>query len=152
MNDLAVFIRQRATVLLWALAVVAAAAMLVSAQLQRRRWQRKRLEWQHRLRTQVGVLQTLIADGERTRNSYLKQPDPTSDHERFLAHCDGTLRDHFGESYMRRIEMQPVVECAFPPGATTDQQVFAWYDAERRLAGLRELLCQVEGDLASLDE
>jgi hypothetical protein len=34
----------------------------------------------------------------------------------------------------------------------SDEQVFAWYDTERRLKGLRELLREALIDLASLDE
>jgi hypothetical protein len=34
----------------------------------------------------------------------------------------------------------------------SDEQVFAWYDTERRLKGLRELLYEALLDLASLDE
>jgi hypothetical protein len=34
----------------------------------------------------------------------------------------------------------------------SDEQIFTWYDTERRLKGLRELLYETLLDLASLDE
>jgi len=34
----------------------------------------------------------------------------------------------------------------------SEEQVFAWYDTERRLKGLRELLHEALLDLGSLDE
>jgi hypothetical protein len=100
----------------------------------------------------MDVLHTLIADGHETESSYLDQRDPSFAHHGFVDRCDAALQEHFGPSYATRIETRSSVERERPPGLTSEEQVFAWYDTERRLAGLKELLGEVRADVASLDD
>ena len=110
---------------------------------------------QERLR----VVRELIADGEHTKTAYADASDPSSAHGRFLQRCDSSLREQFGDSIARRIDAYSEFEWIQPASLISDEQVFAWYDTERRLAGLRELLYEAlldlgEAwlDLGSLDE
>jgi len=107
---------------------------------------------QERLRSRVAVVRDLIADGERTKTAYADASDPSSAHGRFLQRCDSSLREQFGDSFARRIDAYSEFEWIQPPSLISDEQVFARYDTERRLKGLRELLHEALLDLASLDE
>ena len=107
---------------------------------------------QERLRSRVAVVRELIADGERTKTAYADASDPSSAHGRFLQRCDSSLREQFGDSFARRIDAYSEFEWLQPASLISDEQVFAWYDTERRLKGLRELLNEALLDLASLDE
>jgi len=69
-----------------------------------------------------------------------------------LQRCDSSLREQFGDSFVRRIDAYSEFEWIQPPSLISDEQVFARYDTERRLNGLRELLHEALLDLASLDE
>ena len=116
-------------------------------------YRRERLRrWQERLRSRVAVVRELIADGERTKTAYADSSDPSSAHGRFLRRCDSSVREHFGDSFARRIEAYSEFEWIQPASVISDEQVFAWYDTERRLKGLRELLHEALLDLGSLDE
>ncbi len=113
----------------------------------------KRLRRCHvRLRSRVAAVRALIADGERTKTAYADASDPSSAHGRFLQRCDSSLREQFGDSFARRIDAYSEFEWIQPASLISDEQVFAWYDTERRLKGLRELLYETLLDLASLDE
>jgi hypothetical protein len=110
---------------------------------------------QERLR----VVRELIADGERTKTAYADASDASAAHGGFLQRCDSSLREQFGDSFARRIDAYSEFEWIQPASLISDEQVFAWYDTERRLAGLRELLYEAlldlgEAwlDLGSLDE
>jgi len=105
-----------------------------------------------RLRSRVAAVRELIADGERTKTAYADASDPSSAHGRFLQRCDSSLREQFGDSFARRIDAYSEFEWIQPASLISDEQVFAWYDTERRLKGLRELLHDALIDLASLDE
>ena len=105
-----------------------------------------------RFRSRVAALRELIADGERTKTAYADASDPSSAHERFMQRCDSSLREQFGDSFARRIDAYSEFEWIQPASLISDEQVFAWYDTERRLKGLRELLHEALIDLASLDE
>ena len=107
---------------------------------------------QERLRSRVAVVRELIADGERTKTAYADTSDPSSAHGTFLQRCDSSLREQFGDSFARRIDAYSEFEWIQPASLISDEQVFAWYDTERRLKGLRELLHEALIDLASLDE
>ena len=108
--------------------------------------------WQERLRSRAGLVRELIADGERTKTAYADSSDPSSAHERFLRRCDSSLREQFGDSFARRIDAYSEFEWIQPASLISDEQVFAWYDTERRLKGLRELLHEALLDLALSDE
>jgi hypothetical protein len=107
---------------------------------------------QERLRSRVAVVRELIADGERTKTAYADTSDPSSAHGKFLQRCDSSLREQFGDSFARRIGACSEFEWVQPPSLISEEQVFAWYDTERRLKGLRELLHEALLDLGSLDE
>ena len=107
---------------------------------------------QERLRSRVAVVRELIADGERTKTSYADASDASSAHGRFLRRCDSSLREQFGDSFARRLDAYSEFEWIQPASLISDEQVFAWYDTERRLKGLREVLYEALIDLASLDE
>jgi hypothetical protein len=107
---------------------------------------------QERLRSRVAVVRELIADGERTKTAYADTSDPSSAHGTFLQRCDSSLREQFGDSFARRIGAYSEFEWVQPPSLISEEQVFAWYDTERRLKGLRELLHEALLDLGSLDE
>jgi len=97
-------------------------------------------------------MRALIADGERTKTAYAEASDPSSAHGKFLQRCDSSLREHFGDSSARRINAYAQFEWVQPASVISDEQVFAWYDTERRLEGLRELLHEALLDLGSMDE
>ena len=107
---------------------------------------------QVRLGSRVAAVRELIADGERTKTAYADASDPSSAHGRFLQRCDSSLREQFGDSFARRIDAYSEFEWIQPATLISDEQVFAWYDTERRLKGLRELLHEALLDLGSLDE
>ena len=107
---------------------------------------------QERLRSRVAVVRELIADGERTKTACADTSDPSSAHGKFLQRCDSSLREQFGDSFARRIDAYSEFEWIQPASLISDEQVFAWYDTERRLKGLRELLHEALIDLASLDD
>jgi hypothetical protein len=108
--------------------------------------------WQNRLSARTEVLQALIVDGQNTQRGYPEEPDPLSAHDSFVERCNTSLREHFGAPYAARIEAWSATDWEQPPGLITDEHVFAWYDTERRLTGLKELLGEVEADLAFLDD
>jgi hypothetical protein len=115
-------------------------------------WSKRLRRSQERLRSRVAVVRELIADGERTKTVYADSLDPSSEHGRFLRRCDSSLREKFGDSFARRIDAYSEFEWIQPATLISDEQVFTWYDTERRLKGLRELLHEALLDLASLDE
>jgi len=115
-------------------------------------WSKRLRRSQERLRSRVPVVRELIADGERTKTACADSSDPSSAHGGFLRRCDSTLREQFGESFARRIDAYSEFEWIQPATLISDEQIFTWYDTERRLKGLRELLYETLLDLASLDE
>ena len=115
-------------------------------------WSKRLRRSQERLRSRVAVVRELIADGERTKTVYADSLAPSSEHERFLRRCDSSLREKFGDSFARRIDAYSEFEWIQPATLISDEQVFTWYDTDRRLKGLRKLLHEALLDLASLDE
>jgi len=130
----------------------AAVAVLVVRYGQWLYWSKRLRRLQERLRSRVAVVRELIADGERTKTAYADSSDPSSAHITFLRRCDSSLREQFGDSFARRIDAYSEFEWIQPASLISDEQVFAWYDTERRLKGLRELLHEALLDLASSDE
>jgi len=131
---------------------VVAVALLVITYGQWLYRSRRLRRWQERLRSRVAVVTELIADAERTKTAYADSSDPSSAHEEFLRRCDSSLREQFGDSFAQRLSAHSEFEWIQPATLISDEQVFAWYDTERRLKGLRELLYEALLDLASLDE
>jgi hypothetical protein len=114
---------------------------------------RRLRRWQERLGSRLAVVRELIADGERTKTAYADTSDPSAAHRRFVQRCDSSLRKEFGDSIVRRIDACcSEFEWIQPTSLISDQQVFAWYDTERRLEGLRDLLWEALKDRASLDD
>jgi hypothetical protein len=109
---------------------------------------RRLLRCQERLR----VVRELIADGEWTKTAYADASDASSAHGRFLQRCDSSLREQFGDSFARWIHAYSEFEWIQPASLISDEQVFVWYDTERRLEGLRDLLYETLLDLASFYE
>jgi len=107
---------------------------------------------QQRLRSRVAVVRELMRTGSELRRPTQIRQDPSSAHGTFLQRCDSSLREQFGDSFARRIGAYSEFEWVQPPSLISEEQVFAWYDTERRLKGLRELLHEALLDLASLDE
>ena len=105
-----------------------------------------------RCQERLRVVRELIADGERTKTAYADGSDASSAHGKFLQRCHSSLREQFGDSFARRMDAYSEFEWIQPAGLISDEQVFVWYDTERRLKGLRELLHEALLDLASLDE
>jgi hypothetical protein len=131
---------------------VALAVLVVMLYGQWLYWSKRLRRLQERLRSHVAVVRELIADGERTKTAYADSLDPSSEHGRFLRRCDSSLREKFGDSFARRIDAYSEFEWIQPATLISDEQVFTWYDTERRLKGLRKLLHEALLDLASLDE
>src|SRR5215510_5322868 len=102
---------------------------------------------QERVRSRVAVVRELIADGERTLTAYADASDPLSAHESFLRRCESSLREQFGDSFAQRLSAYSEFEWIQPATLISNEQVFAWYDTERRLKGLRELLYEALLDL-----
>ena len=115
-------------------------------------WSRRLRRLQVRLRSRVAAVRELIADGERTKTAYAGSSDPSSAHGRFLRRCDSSLREQFGEWFARRIDAYSRFEWIQPATLISAEQIFASYDTERRLNGLRELLYESLLDMGSLDE
>src|SRR5258705_10948844 len=107
---------------------------------------------QERVRSRVAVVRELIADGERTLTAYADASDPLSAHGKVLQRGDSALPEQFGDSVGRRIDAHSEFEWIQPANLISDEQVFAGYDTERRLEGLRDLLWEALKDLASLEE
>jgi hypothetical protein len=107
---------------------------------------------QQRLGSRVAIVRELIADGERTKTTYADSSNPSSAHGRFVRQCDSSLREQFGDSFAQRLGAYTEFEWIQPATLISDEQVFAWYDTERRLTGLRELLYEALLDLGSLEE
>jgi len=130
----------------------AAVTLLVVMYSQWRYRSRRLRRWEERLTSRVSVLRELIADGERTQTAYADALDPSSAHESFVQRCHSSLREEFGDSFASRMVADSEFDWVQPASLISDEQVFAWYDTERRLKGLRKLLFEAFADLASLGE
>ncbi len=141
-----------ATLLVSALVGFALAVAYISLYRERRYWKGRLRQWQDRLSGRIDVLRMLIADGQETQRSCLTERDPVPAHHAFIDRCVGSLGEHFGALYAARIDTWPSGDWEQPPGLPSDEHVFAWYDIERRLTGLKGLLAEVEDDLGTLDD
>jgi hypothetical protein len=141
-----------ADVLFSLVAALALAVAYISTYRERRYWEGRLRHWQDHLGDKIDVLRIMIADGQETQRACLTEVAPVSAHQAFIERCDGALREHFGAHYATRIDTWPGGEWEQPPALHSDAQVFVCYDIERRLAGLKELLAEVEDELQSLNE
>jgi hypothetical protein len=132
-----------------ALTSVTMLAAIVVAYRRQRYWERHARMWQDRLKAQLGVLRTLIRDARETQQSYRGTTSPAESHADFIVRCETALRDHFGTGYVARVERRMSEDLFQPPGLTSDEHIFAWYDTERRIAALHELVQETADDLAS---
>jgi hypothetical protein len=141
-----------ADLLLSLLATFALAVAYISIYRERRYCEGRLRHWQDHLGAKIEVLQMLIADGQDIQRACLTEVEPMSAHQTFVERCDGFLREQFSANHATRIDTWPAGEWTQPPALHSDAQVFVCYDIERRLAGLKELLAEVEDELRSLIE
>jgi hypothetical protein len=96
------------------------------------------------------VLRTLIRDARDTQQHYRGTSTPVQLHAEFVARCEAALRTHFGAAYATRVDRRLGEDWLQPPGLESDEHIFAWYDTERRIAALQELIAETADDLASI--
>jgi len=118
---------------------------------RQRYWQCRARMWEGRLTAQLDVLRTLICDARAVQQQYEATSDPAQLHAEFVAHCDSALRLHFGAAYATRVDERLSDDWIQPAGLDSDEQIFAWFDTERRIAALQELIAQTADDLASIN-
>ncbi len=132
---------------------LALAISLVFAALDYRRqryWERQARVWNGRLKSQLGVLRSLIRDARETQRAFRATANPARLHADFVARCEQALRNHFGATYATRVDQRMNEEWLQPPGLASEEHIFAWYDTERRIAALQELIDETADDLASI--
>ena len=117
---------------------------------RQRYWERRAHMWQDRLKVQLDVLRALIRDARDTQLRYRGANDPIPLHADFIARCETALRTHFGAGYATRLDRSLSEDWLQPPGLASDEHIFAWYDTERRIAALQELVNETADDLASI--
>ena len=136
-----------ATALLF-VALLGAIAMTYRRQ---RYWERQARVWHERLKRRIGVLRALIRDARETQAAFRATDDAASLHAAFIARCDAALRSEFGVAYAIRVDRRLSDEDWLqPPGLASEEHIFAWYDTERRILGLQELINEAADDLASI--
>jgi len=129
------------------LALVGAVATTYRRQ---RYWERRVSVWHGRLTRQIGAFRLLIRDARETQAAFLAAHDPASLHAAFIGRCDAVLRSEFGAAYATRVDRRLSETWLQPPGLASEEHIFAWYDTERRIAGLQELINEAADDLASI--
>ncbi len=107
---------------------------------QQRHWEARAHMWRQRLRSQLDVLRVLIRHARETQQRYCETSAPSQLHADFIVRCECALRAHFGEGYAMRVERRLVDDWLQPPGLSSDDHIFAWYDTERRIAALQDLI------------
>jgi hypothetical protein len=117
---------------------------------QQRHWEARAHMWRQRLKSQLDVLRVLIRDAQETQQRYRETSAPSQLHADFIVRCEGALRAHFGEGYAMRVERRLVDDWLKPPGLSSNDHIFAWYDTERRIAALQDLIGETADDLASI--
>jgi hypothetical protein len=133
-----------------ALAFVVALGAIAMTYRRQRYWERQSRVWHERLKRRIGVLRTLRRDARETQEAFRATEAPASLHAAFIARCDAALRTEFGAAYAARVDQRLSETWLQPPGLESDEHIFAWYDTERRIAGLQELINEAADDLASL--
>ena len=135
------------------LELVAAALTLAAILLtyrQQRYWQRRAQEWQERLKARFDVLRSLVRDARDTQRAYRDVTAPSQRHAGFVLRCETALRDHFGAGYVARVDKRMAEDWLQPPGLASEEQIFAWYDTERRIAALQELISETTDDFMTI--
>lgn len=117
---------------------------------RQRHWKRRASEWHGRLTRQIGALRILIHDARETQEAIHTADDPAALHAAFIGRCDAVLRREFGAAYAMRVDQQLSKTWLQPPGLASEEHIFAWYDTERRIVGLQELINEAADDLASI--
>jgi hypothetical protein len=135
-----------ATALLF-VAVLGATAVTYRRQ---RYWERQARVWHERLKRRIGALRALIRDARDTQAAFRATEDAASLHAAFIARCDAALRSEFGVAYAIRVDQRLSEDWLQQPGLASEEHIFAWYDTERRIAGLQELINEAADDLASI--
>lgn len=131
-------------------AIVSVLIALLATYSQWRYWKGRERRLQRRLRSRMEVIEALIALGEQAQRSYVNQCDPRVIHASFIERCDASLLEHLGSGYVERVLLRPGLEWERPSETMSDDAQFAHYDTARRLDGLRALLAEIRGDLATL--
>lgn len=133
-----------------ALTFAAVLAAVVVTYRRQRYWERRARMWQDRLRAQLRVLRALIRDAREAQQAYRGATDPARLHADLIVRCETALRDHFGAGYVTRVGRRLNEDWTQPPGLASEEHIFAWYDTERRIAMLQELIHETADDLASI--
>ena len=81
----------------------------------------------------------------------VRDRDPSADHAAFAARYDAFVAMEFGARRSGRLITAVAIDRSPPATLVSDDQIFVWYDAERRMSALRMLLAEVETDVASLE-
>jgi hypothetical protein len=130
---------------------VASLGALAVTYRRQRYWERQARVWHVRLKRRIGVLRALIRDARDTQAAFRATEDVASLHAAFIARSDAVLRTEFGIAYAIRVDQRLSDEDWLqPPRLASDEHIFAWYDTERRIAGLQELINEAADDLASI--
>ena len=115
---------------------------------RQRYWERRVLAWHGRLTRQIGALRILIRDARETQEAFRAADAPAALHAAFIGRCDAVLRSECGAAYALRVDQRLSEAWLQPPGLASEEHIFAWYDTERRIAGLQELINEAADDLA----
>jgi hypothetical protein len=151
-DDLIGFVARSVKPLFTVAVTLALAVAYISTYRERRHWEDRLHRWQDRLNARIDVLRVLIAEGQEIQRAHPTERDPVPAYEAFIDRCERSLREHFGAPYAARINTWASADWEQPRGLRADEQIFARFDTERRLAGLKTLLAEVEHDLSSLTE
>ena len=93
----------------------------------------------------------MIRDARDTQAAFRATDDAASLNAAFIARCDAALRSGFGVAYAIRVDGRlSDDDWLQSPGLASEEHIFAWYDTERRILGLQELINQAADDLASI--
>jgi hypothetical protein len=136
---------------LLAAAVAAAAAALFTSYRQVRYWRMKQDYWRAHFRASSERLRVLIAEAQHVQDVAVRDRDPSADHSAFAARYDDFVAMEFGARRCARLMTAVAIDRSPPATLVSDDQIFAWYDAEWRISALRMLLAEVESNVAALE-
>jgi hypothetical protein len=117
---------------------------------RQRYWELQAHVWHERLSRQIGALRALIRDARETQAALRATEDAAALHAAFILRCDAALRSEFGVAYAIRVDQRLSEDWLQPAGLGSEEHIFAWYDIERRIAGLQELINEAADDLAGI--
>lgn len=140
-----------ASAALMAVAVAAAVRSLFTLYRQARYWRARRDYWRAHFRGTSAMLSGLIAEAQHVQDVAVRDRDPSADHAAFAARYDAFVAMEFGARRSGRLITAVAIDRSPPATLVSDDQIFVWYDAERRMSALRMLLAEVETDVASLE-